>query len=585
MFLLVTDFLKPAFMKKIRIVSVLLITAIIVVVIFIFYRKKDAATGNFITYPFNKALFPPEFPAPTFEWKADKKDTSTWKVILETRNRKFKIDDETRQSRWTPDKPAWDSIKLISGFGKIDFSVTRSGADKISGRITFSISRDSVGAPILYRQMPIPFYLAEKQLDSMNFMLIDIGSSKPPHTAMKSFPVCGNCHSFSADGNLIGLDLDAGRRDKGGYFISRINDTIFFDIGTYMSWSRIEKRSTFGLFSRVSPDGRYIVTTVKDRVVSKTPPLDRYESFAYSLLFFPVNGHLAVYDRETNILKELPGANLDEYVQSNAFWTPDGKEIIFSRAKALPRENDIYKLIVEDARLLDQFEQKKVPFKFDLYRIPFNNGNGGTAEPVAGASGNGKSNYFSAVSPDGKWLVYCQADNYMLLMPDSRLYIIPAKGGKPRMLECNLYSLNSWHAWSPNSKWLVFASKGLSVFTDMFITHIDEKGHASIPVVLDRARAFHRVANYPEFVNRKPGDYFNMKYDYVELAHIKAALRDGNREKAKQLFDKLIEQKPFLFSEDYATLSNYLFRMGLKEESEKYAEMAKTSINSFVPEN
>ena len=64
----------------------------------------------------------------------------------------------------------------------------------------------------------------------MNFMLINFGSKNAmPHTAMKGFPVCGNCHSFSADGSTIALDLDAGRRDKGGYFISAINDTIIFN--------------------------------------------------------------------------------------------------------------------------------------------------------------------------------------------------------------------------------------------------------------------------------------------------------------------------------------------------------------------
>jgi tetratricopeptide (TPR) repeat protein len=76
-----------------------------------------------------------------------------------------------------------------------------------------------------------------------------------------------------------------------------------------------------------------------------------------------------------------------------------------------------------------------------------------------------------------------------------------------------------------------------------------------------------------------------MEYDYVELAHIRIALRDGDMEKAKQLFDRLMDQNPFLFSEDYATLSGYLFRMGLPEESKKYAELAKKSINSNVPES
>jgi hypothetical protein len=572
-------------MKRPIIILSALLLVVICLIIFFLFRKKDNASGISITYPFNNALFPPEFPVPAFEWKSNVKDSSSWEVTLVTRNKKWLINAHVRQPNWTPEKSEWDSLKYLSGFDKIYFKVKRAGVDEKSARVTFAISRDSVGAPILYRQMPIPFYLAEKQLDSMNYVLIDIGSNNPPHVAMRSFPVCGNCHSFSADGSTISLDLDAGRRDKGGYFVSPINDTIMFNIDNYMSWSKIEKRSTFGLFSKISPDGRHIVTTVKDRVVSKNPPLDRYESFAYSLLFFPVNGNLAVYDRESRILKELPGANLDEYVQSNAFWTPDGKEIIFSRARALPRDRDIYKLAVEDKLLLQQFEERKVPFKYDLYRIPFNDGKGGKAEPVKGASNNGKSNYFPAVSPDGKWLVFCQAENYMLLMPDSRLYIVPIKGGKPRMLKSNLYSLNSWHAWSPNSKWIVFASKGLSVFTDLFLTHIDEKGNASIPVLVDKARAYHRVANYPEFVNRRPDKIFDMEYDYVELAHIRMALREGDKQKARQLFDKLMEQKPFLFSEDYLTLSDFLFRMGLPEESKKYAELARSSLNSNVPEN
>jgi len=419
----------------------------------------------------------------------------------------------------------------------------------------------------------------------MNYILVDVGSDSPPHIAMKGFPVCGNCHSFSSDGKTIGLDLDAGRRDKGGFFISDINDTLLFDQEVYMSWSKIEKRSTFGLFSKISPDGRFIVTTVKDRIVTKNPSLNRPESFAYSLLFFPVNGSLAVYDRKLNTLQELPGANLDDYVQSNAFWTPDGKEIIFSRAPALPREDNLFKLTVEDPEMLDKFEKREIPFKYDLYRIPFNDGKGGIAEPVNGASGNGKSNYFPAVSPDGKWIVWCQAENYMLLMPDSRLYIAPAKGGKARMLDCNMYSLNSWHAWSPNSKWLVFVSKGLSIYTDLFLTHIDDDGNASIPVVIDRAREYQRVCNYPEFLNRKPGDQFIMEYDYVELAHIKNALREGQIDKAKDLYERLLDQDPFFFSEDCIALSGYLSRMGMPEEAKKYAEMAKTSLNSFVPEN
>ena len=416
----------------------------------------------------------------------------------------------------------------------------------------------------------------------MNFMLINIGSKGRAHIAMRGFPVCGNCHSFSGNGKFMGLDLDAGLRDKGGYFISPIKDTILFNPENYMSWSKLEKRRTFGLFSKISPDGRYVVTTVKDRVLMKNLPVNPVENIIYSQIFFPVNGHLAVYDRQEHTLKELPGANLEKYVQSNATWTPDGKYILFSRATALPRDTNVYEINVQDEDLIDQFVKRKKTFKYDIYMIPFNNGNGGEAIPVNGASGNGKSNYFPAVSPDGKWLVYCQAENFMLLMPNSRLFIVPLKGGKPKMLDCNLYSMNSWHAWSPNSRWLVYVSKGLSIYTDMFLTHIDEHGKESIPVLVEKARMPYRVVNYPEFVKRDPDSLFNMKYDYVEIAHIKRAVKERNMEKAKVLFYKLESQNPFFFSEDCLELSEYLKGMGLPDEARKYEEQAKHTINSNV---
>ena len=570
-------------MKRVRIIiSVAILALTGAVVLVVFFRKNQNPPGFSIRYPFRDALFPPEFPAPSFEWNVAIKDYTPWDVSLVTNDKKYSINATTRNTQWTPDESKWDSLKILSDYGKIWFTVKKSGTQGPSVKVEFRISHDTVGAPILYRQMPIPFILAEKNLDSMNFMLINIGSKKRPHIAMRGFPVCGNCHSFSADGSTIGLDLDAGLRDKGGYFISPIKDTILFNPTNYMSWSKIEKRRTFGLFSKMSPDGRYIVTTVKDRVVIKNFPLNPVENVIFSQLFFPVNGHLAIYDRQTGILKELPGANLDEYVQSNASWTPDGKNIIFSRAAALPRDTNIYEINVQDENLIDQFVKRKKTFKYDLCMIPFNNGNGGKAEPIKGASNNGKSNYFPAVSPDGKWLAFCQAENFMLLMPDSRLYIVPAGGGKARMLNSNLYSMNSWHAWSPNSKWLVFASKGLSMYTDMFLTHIDENGKDALPVLVGKARVPYRVINYPEFVNRKPSDTFVMEYDYVEMAHIRRAVKKGDIEKAKKLFHMLEEQNPFFFSEDCLELSDLLKKMGMKDESEKYAEQARHTINSNV---
>ena len=129
---------------------------------------------------------------------------------------------------------------------------------------------------------------------------------------------------------------------------------------------------------------------------------------------------------------------------------------------------------------------------------------GGTPEPVRGASNNGMSNNFPKVSPDGKWIVFVQCKNGLLMRPDSKLYIVPFEGGEARPLESNLPVMNSWHTFSPNGKWLAFSSKTPSFYTHLYLTHIDENGHASPPVVVENATASNRAVNIPEFANIGP---------------------------------------------------------------------------------
>ena len=45
-----------------------------------------------------------------------------------------------------------------------------------------------------------------------------IDSEAQPPIVLENLPVCGNCHSFSGDGKVLGLDIDYGN-DKGGYAV------------------------------------------------------------------------------------------------------------------------------------------------------------------------------------------------------------------------------------------------------------------------------------------------------------------------------------------------------------------------------
>ena len=126
------------------------------------------------------------------------------------------------------------------------------------------------------------------------------------------------------------------------------------------------------------------------------------------------------------------------------------------------------------------------------------------------------SNYFARYSPDGRWIVFCRARSYMLLQPDSELYIIPAEGGEARRLHGNTRRMNSWHSWSPNGKWLVFSSKGWSDYTQLCLTHIDENGESTPPVLLSHLTARDRAGNIPEFVNIDPHAIATIHAEFVK---------------------------------------------------------------------
>lgn len=100
-----------------------------------------------------------------------------------------------------------------------------------------------------------------------------------------------------------------------------------------------------------------------------------------------------------------------------------------------------------------------------------------------------KSNSFPKVSPDGRWIVFVQARNGLLMRPDSQLYIVPLAGGMARRMRCNPPLMNSWHSFSPNGRWMVFSSKSLSPYTQMFLTHLDEQGNDTPPLLFENATA------------------------------------------------------------------------------------------------
>ncbi|MBN2812780.1 MAG: tetratricopeptide repeat protein [Bacteroidales bacterium] len=470
-------------------------------------------------YPAEGTIFPPEFPAPHITWEDTLHKVTTWHVFLSTSGNKQVFHDKVKFSAWKPDSAMWESLKQASANQPVYLTIV--GVKKgflnkgfSTGRVSFTFSDDSVGASLFYRAVPLPFGYAVKNLGEIEWYTGSVAGGEP-RKILDNMPVCANCHSFSQNG-LLAMDIDYAN-DKGSYIIAPLHDTLHLTQDKIITWSdyrREDGGATYGLLSQLSPDGRYVLSTVKDRSVFV--PVNNLE---YSQLFFPIKGIIAIYDRGKKQFSELPGADNSKYVQSNPNWSPGNDEILFCRANrymsAKIEQSESVLLKLEDVQ---EFISGKKDFKFDIYRIPFNQGKGGNAIPVEGASNNNKSNFFARYSPDGKWIVFCQAENFMLLQPDSKLYIMPAGGGTPRLMNCNTQNMNSWHSWSPNGKWMVFSSKSKGPYTKLFLTHIDENGNDSPPVYLENLAFDNRAANIPEFYAHSTANVRKMVDDFSRNA-------------------------------------------------------------------
>jgi Tfp pilus assembly protein PilF len=576
-------------------------------------REKElgaAAEKISIDYPLQGSVFPPEITPPEFLWHDPAEKATRWVIevsfaghggLLRIESagelmQKGAIDpsvgpgieltpEQASTHTWRPDARTWERIKRLSV--SMPAAITISGyangeaKSRVSiGKVSISTSADPVGAPIFYRDVPLKFKLAvpdpeekgsiqplpKAALSHINWQIRNIGEPES-RLVMGNLPTCANCHSFSRDGKTMGLDLDGPRNDKGLYALAPIEKDMTITNKNVIRWSSFQVNSAegnstpsvkrFGFMSQVSPDGRYVVTSIGppnngNTNQSKEPGfapglLDRlystnYPDVAFGQVFFPTRGILAWYDKEAKTMRPLPGADDPNYVQTSAFWSPDGKYLIFSRAEARePFPPGVPKSLHAN-------DPNETQIQYDLYKIPFNEGRGGKAVPVEGASQNGMSNDFPKVSPDGRWIVWVENKNGLLMRPDSRLFIVPFEGGKARLMNCNLSLMNSWHTFSPNGRWLAFSSKARGPYTRLMLTHIDANGNDTPAIIVDNTTAANRAVNIPEFVNVPQGGLEKIDpqaTEFYRLFDVAFKTMENNQiPEAIALFRQAIERDP-----------------------------------------
>jgi tetratricopeptide (TPR) repeat protein len=526
-----------------------------------------------IDYPEDGSIFPPGMVPPTFIWRDAA--ANSWHIDVEFADKSTPLHIEPKAERmhigaidpdcisttnelpkltaqqaaswtWTPDAQTWQTIQSHSRELPATVTITGSTGSRVAAsqaRISLITSADPVGAPIFYRDVPLmpsagangtvqP--LSPESIHLIRWRLRDILQPES-RTVLTNMPTCANCHSFSGDGKTLGIDVDGPANDKGLYAVVPVARHMSIQDKNVVQWNTDGQagKVRVGFMSQVSPDGRYVVSTFagSELDISNTYYVTNFKDYRFLQVFYPTRGILEWYDRAAGKRQPLAGADDPQYVQTDGVWSPDGKYIVFARAEAV----DPYPAGQPKATHANDPNETRI--QYDLYRVPFNDGKGGVAEPIAGASHNGMSNNFPKVSPDGRWIVFVQCKNGQLMRPDSLLYIVPFAGGEARRLRANTSLMNSWHSFSPNGRWLVFSSKARSFYTQMYLTHLDEDGNSSPAILIDNSTASNRAVNLPEFVNIAGNGIEDIQVPAVESYRLvdEATQLDKRGEKDKAL--------------------------------------------------
>ena len=262
---------------------------------------------------------------------------------------------------------------------------------------------------------------------------------------------CMNCHTFANQDPQLSMMYVRG--PGGGAILNQQGQ---------LSKLNIPGSVYFGF----SPSGRYITfSTQKIIPAFHSMPSKRLE----------------VYDAESNVYvadmqehRIISSPLLSDSLKFETFptFSPDGKYIYYCAADSVSLPSDIKNL------------------QYRLVRIPFDEKTGtiGTEVESWSVEGEKSSVCHPRISPDGRYLLYTVADygTFPIWHPEADLQLMNLQTGAIDTLAIvNSGKSDTYHSWSSNSRWFVFASKrDDGLYGKPYFCYIDKEGKAHKPFCL-----------------------------------------------------------------------------------------------------
>ena len=259
---------------------------------------------------------------------------------------------------------------------------------------------------------------------------------------------CMNCHTYANQDPQLSMMYVRG---PGGGAILNSN-------------GELQKLNIPGsVYFGFSPTGRYITYSTQKIIPA-------FHSLA--------SKRLEVYDAASNVFvadmqehRVISSPLLSDSLKFETFptFSPDGKYIYYCAADTVSLPRDIKNL------------------QYSLVRIPF--------DETTGTIGTQVDTLFSQrsvchprISPDGRYLLYTVADygTFPIWHPEADLQMINLQTGAIDSLSIvNSEKSDTYHSWSSNSRWFVFASKrDDGLYGKPYFCYVDSQGKAHKPFCL-----------------------------------------------------------------------------------------------------
>ncbi len=314
---------------------------------------------------------------------------------------------------------------------------------------------------------------------------------------------CMNCHSFGMQdpdkmimhirgANAATMVINDGKVEK---LNTKTAETVSALV--YPSWH---------------PSGRFIAFSVNNtRQDFHSVDKNRIE-------VYDVASDVVIYDIVNHEIFTTSALFSSDSFETFPSFSPDGKTLYFSTAKALDMPNEY-----------QEVKYSVCSLGFDPETIEF----GTEVDTIFNARLEDKSVSFPRVSPNGKYILYAKGDygNFLVWHKEADLYIFNIETGVHYPLTlANSNESESYHSWSSNSRWIVYGSRRMDgLYTRPYIAYINDEGKAEKAFVVPQKDVeFYdnqmKSYNVPEFIKDKVKVAGN-KIGYVAKKEISTGIK------------------------------------------------------------